>query len=259
MKNFILSALALLIGTCTFAQDTLVKKDGAVLPVYLFDSDSLMISYKGTDTTVNEVNVLQKKDLLLLKHRNGAVEIFFSNDTLITMNGAIVLCKVIEIAPEIITTFSYTGRVNETAALPSSEVFAIRFHDGSSELVDHSENKEEPVFTMDYYKMGQADAKKYFKTSGGAIIGEVVSGMCTYVYFLGLIPGIAISTHTPKNIHCAENPNDALLNTNEAYKAGFVDAAKRKKSKDCWIAYGCGVVVPIGLAVAILYTIDDGF
>jgi hypothetical protein len=247
MKTICIFSL-LLLSIFAKAQDTLVSSNGAIIPAYIVETDSMFISYKGIDTTKNEVNLIERAHLLLIKHREGKVEQFYMNDTLITMTGETVLTKVIEIAPELITCFYYGGIISEPNVIPSSSVFMIKMHDGTKEIIDHAKKETAENAQLNYFEMGERDAEKYFRTSDGAIVGEVVSGITTWI-LLGTIPGAAIGFTKPSNLHNSTNPNDKLLDTNPLYRSGYANKAKNKKQKACAIAYGTGVAIPVVLLV----------
>lgn len=247
MKTICIFSLLLLSVLSAKAQDTLVSNTGIIIPAYIIESDSMFISYKGIDTTKNEINLIQRVQLLLIKHREGNVEQFYVNDTMITMSGETVLTKIIEIDPELITCFYYGGIISGPNVVPTSSVFMIKLHNGTNEVIDHSTIKKEEQ-QIHYYELGAHDAEKYFKTSNGAIVGEVVSGIATWMIF-GAIPAAIIGFTKPSNLHNANNPNDHLLATNSLYRDGYMSRAKIKKQKACAVAYASGVATPVVILI----------
>ncbi len=259
MKNLSLLILLLICGTKTFAQDTLVTINGSILPVYIIANDSSFISYKSLDTTLNEINMIQRNDVLFIKHQNGKGELFFIPDTVITMKGETILCKVMELGQETVTLFSYSKHMSEFQMVSSSELFIIRLSDGNNILIDHhAKQAVNSISEMDYFRMGESDAKKYFKTSNGALAGEVISGVGTYIYFLGAIPAAIIASRKPANLHSAVNPNDELLFSSHSYKEGYETAGLKKKKHDCWIAYGSGVLLPVAILAGVVMVYNRG-
>ncbi|HTL81222.1 MAG TPA: hypothetical protein VL651_05935 [Bacteroidia bacterium] len=255
MKKFIVLLAATITSSLSFAQDTLVSKNGTIIPGFITESDSSLITYTS-DTSSHELNIVQRIDLLMIKHRDGKTEQFYHNDTMITMNGSFVLCKILEISPDFITSFSYNGKVNDLVMTSTSEIFMLRMNDGSTQLIDHHAAN---MSGQDSYKLGEKDARKYFKTSKGAIAGSVACGTGTYVYFTGLVGEVFVARQAPANLHNQQNPNDQLLDSNPDYRSGYLVVAQKKKKKDCWKAYGCGVLLPVAAIVAVGMAFNGDF
>jgi hypothetical protein len=247
--NFIFLVFSIGVGA---QQDTIVSTKGLIIPAYIITSDSLFTSYRVADTLNKEINLILNSNLLLVKHKEGNVEKFYKNDTLITMEGQTVLTKIIEIDNDLLTCFYFDGVIHEPTIVPSSSIFMYKLQDGTRQVIDHKkkENTENKVLTKDeeinFYVMGTKDAAKYFKTDRGAIVGEVVLGT-TFIFGMTIPAAIVISLVKPTNLQNFQNPNNNLLNTNTNYKEGYVNAAKIKKRKDCTIAFTSGVAAFIGI------------
>ena len=213
-------------------QDTIVSTKGLIIPAYIIASDSLFTSYRVADTLNREINLIQRSNLLLVKHKEGNVEKFYKNDTLITMEGQTVLTKIIEIDNDLLTCFYFDGVIHEPTIVSSSSIFMYKLQDGTRQLIDHKkkENFENKVLTKDeeinFYVMGTKDAAKYFKPDRVAIIGNIL--------LMHIKP---INLHNsqnpikPINLHNSQNPNDNLLSSNPNYKEGYLDIANRKTKK----------------------------
>ena len=233
-------------------QDTIVSTKGLIIPAYIIASDSLFTSYRVADTLNKEINLILNSNLLLIKHKEGNVENFYKNDTLITMEGQTVLTKIIEIDNDLLTCFYFDGVIHEPTIVPSSSIFMYKLQDGTRQVIDHpkKENFENKVLTKDeeinFYVMGTKDAAKYFKTDRGAIVGEVILGT-TFIFGMTIPAAIVISLVKPTNLQNSQNPNNNLLYTNTNYKNGYLNAAKFKKRKDCTIAYTSGAAAFIGI------------
>ena len=232
-------------------QDTIVSTKGLIIPAYIIASDSLFTSYRVADTLNREINLIQRSNLLLIKHKEGNVEKFYKNDTLITMEGQTVLTKIIEIDNDLLTCFYFDGVIHEPTIVSSSSIFMYKLQDGTRQLIDHKkkENFENKVLTKDeeinFYVMGTKDAAKYFKTDRGAIVGEVLFGI-TAILIYPIIPAIIIGCIKPSKLHNSQNPNDILLSSNPNYKEGYLKIAKIKKKKSCFTAFGSGIAGLVG-------------
>ncbi|CAN5418681.1 hypothetical protein BH09BAC5_BH09BAC5_17930 [soil metagenome] len=262
MKNLVSIIAFVFIAFNAFAQDTLVNTEGVIIPAYIVAADSEYYSYRDIDTTINEIHLQRKDKLLMVKHSNGSVEKFYKNDTLITTDGRFTYGKVLEISEDFINYFSYSGNSGAVKMIPTSSVFSIHLSNGDVQLMDKLKVNSTAVTISDeeYYQMGKVDATKYFKTASGAIVGEVVSGVFIFFYGLPVISAIIIAEHAPENLHNSSNPNDKLLISSKSYNKGFTETASKKKSKDCWKAFGCGTIAPLAVvAIVIMAIANNGF
>ena len=220
--NFIFLVFSIGVGA---QQDTIVSTKGLIIPAYIIASDSLFTSYRVADTLNKEINLILNSNLLLVKHKDGKVEKFYKNDTLITMEGQTVLTKIIEIDNDLLTCFYFDGVIHEPTIVSSSSIFMYKLQDGTRQLIDHKkkENFENKVLTKDeeinFCVMGTKDAAKYFKPDRVAIIGNI------------LLMHIKLMHIKPINLHNSQNPNDNLLSSNPNYKEGYLDIANRKTKK----------------------------
>jgi hypothetical protein len=99
---------------------------------------------------------------------------------------------------------------------------------------------EKPQDNTDYTALGEADAKKYYKTAPGFITGQVFLGATWWLFGIPLISGIILPLIKPSTLESSRNPNNALLYSNPAYKSGFEMKAARKKRSGGFKALGAG-------------------
>lgn len=135
---FILLVFSIGVGA---QQDTIVSTKGLIIPAYIIASDSLFTSYRVADTLNNEINLILRSNLLLVKHKEGNVEKFYKNDTLITMEGQTVLTKIIEIDNDLLTCFYFDGVIHEPTIVSSSSIFMYKLQDGTRQVIDHQKRK----------------------------------------------------------------------------------------------------------------------
>jgi len=93
---------------------------------------------------------------------------------------------------------------------------------------------------IEYQNLGISDAKKYYKANAGLLVGEVFCGL-TSLYFFPIVTATILCYVPPNQINNSANPNDALLNSAPAYKAGFLSEAKKKKRRAATTAYFSGL------------------
>ena len=232
MKNITSYLIILLFTSKFFSQDTIVSTNGVIVSGTIIESDSLFISYKSLNTTESEVNLVNKSTILLVKYSNGRVDQLYKNDTLLTKNGDKIIAKILEIDSDFLNYFRFDGKINPVQITPLASLFMYQLSNGEKVVIT-----EKPQDNTDYTALGEADAKKYFKTNPGFIVGEVVLG----VTWIGIFPiGIILPLIKPFNLESSMNPNNALLNSNPAYKIGFEKQASRKKSSAGFKALGAG-------------------
>ena len=235
MKNITSYLIILLFTSKFFSQDTIVSTNGVIVSGTIIESDSLFISYKSLNTTESEVNLVNKSTILLVKYSNGRVDQLYKNDTLLTKNGDKIIAKILEIDSDFLNYFRFDGKINPVQITSLASLFMYQLSNGEKVVIT-----EKPQDNTDYRALGEADAEKYFKTDPGFIVKEVVLGATWWFYGLPLISGIILPLIKPSTLESSRNPNNALLNSNPAYKSGFEMKAARKKRSGGFKALGAG-------------------
>ena len=244
MKNITSYLIILLFTSKFFSQDTIVSTNGVIVSGTIIESDSLFISYKSLNTTESEVNLVNKSTILLVKYSNGRVDQLYKNDTLLTKNGDKIIAKILEIDSDFLSYFRFEGKINPVQITPLASLFMYQLSNGEKVVIT-----EKPQDNTDYTALGEADAKKYFKTNPGFIVGEVVLG----VTWIGIFPiGIILPLIKPFNLESSMNPNNALLNSNPAYKIGFEKQASKKKMTAGFKALGAGFAGSVAALITIV-------
>ena len=235
MKNITSYLIILLFTSKFFSQDTIVSTNGVIVSGTIIESDSLFISYKSLNTTESEVNLVNKSTILLVKYSNGRVDQLYKNDTLLTKNGDKIIAKILEIDSDFLSYFRFDGKINPVQITPLASLFMYQLSNGEKVVIT-----EKPQDNTDYTALGEADAKKYYKTAPGFIAGEVVLGATWWLYGIPLITGIILPMRDAVKLESSRNPNNALLNSNPAYKIGFEKKASGKKMAVGFKALGAG-------------------
>lgn len=232
MKNIFSFGIILFLVLTSFSQDTIVNNNGLIISGTIIGSDSLFLSYKSNDSLTSEVNLVKKSTILLVKYSNGRVDQLYKNDTLLTKTGDKIIAKILEIDSDMLSYFRFEGKINSLQITPLNSLFMYQLSNGEKVVI--TENKQD---NTDYTALGEADAKKYFKTNPGFIASEVLLG----VTWMGIFPiGIILPLIKPFNLESSMNPNNALLNSNPAYKSGFEKQASKKKRSAGFKALGAG-------------------
>ena len=232
MKNIFSFGIILFLVLTSFSQDTIVNNNGLIISGTIIGSDSLFLSYKSNDSLTSEVNLVKKSTVILIKYQDGRVDQLYKNDTLLTKTGDKIIAKILEIDSDMLSYFRFEGKINSLQITPLNSLFMYQLSNGEKVVI--TENKQD---NTDYTALGEADAKKYFKTNPGFIASEVLLG----VTWMGIFPiGIILPLIKPFNLESSRNPNNALLNSNPAYKSGFEKQASKKKRSAGFKALGAG-------------------
>ena len=232
MKFLLFNSVLFLFLCKASCQDTIVNNKGLIFSGTIIGSDSLFLSYKSNDSLSSEVNLVNKSTILLVKYSNGRVDQLYKNDTLLTKNGDKIIAKILEIDSDFLSYFRFDGKINPVQITPLASLFMYQLSNGEKVVIT-----EKPQDNTDYTALGEADAKKYFKTNPGFIASEVLLG----VTWMGIFPiGIILPLIKPFNLESSMNPNNALLNSNPAYKSGFEKQASKKKRSAGFKALGAG-------------------
>ena len=249
MKNRFFLLFVGLFSAISFSQDTLVTDKGFIIPGNIVSQDNDFIAYSSLDTSVKELALIARTNVIFIKYQNGKTEQLFANDTLITKDGLFVLGKVIEIEPSSVIYFSYNGRVNPPILLMRSDLLLIKFHDGTKELG----SQQIGMSDSDYQNLGASDAKVYYKVKPAVIVSEIILGAGT-IFVAPILAGTLIAYIKPTKLENAINPNNDLLISNPHYKKGYQNKASNKKILAATISYFGGIVGFIGgILISILY------
>ena len=247
MKFLLFNSVLFLFLCKASCQDTIVNNKGLIFSGTIIGSDSLFLSYKSNDSLSSEVNLVNKSTILLVKYSNGRVDQLYKNDTLLTKNGDKIIAKILEIDSDFLSYFRFDGKINPVQITPLASLFMYQLSNGEKVVIT-----EKPQDNTDYTALGEADAKKYYKTAPGFIAGEVVLGATWFLYFIPLITGIILPSIKPVTLESSSNPNNALLNSNLAYKSGFEKQASGKKRTAGFKALGAGITGSLLALIAIL-------
>jgi len=246
MKNILSFCIMLISVLTSFSQDTIVSTNGLIVSGTIISSDSSFISYKSLNTSESEVILIKKSIVILMKYEDGRFEQFYKNDTLMTKTGDKIIAKILEIDSDMLSYFRFDGKINPVQITPLASLFMYQLSNGEKVVIT-----EKPQDNTDYKALGEADAKKYFKTNSGFIAGEVVLG-ATWWIGIPLISGLILPLIKPVKLESAMNPNNALLNSNPAYKSGFEKKASGKKMAAGFTALGAGVVGSVAAFITLI-------
>ena len=247
MKFLLINSVLFLFLCKASCQDTIVNNKGLIFSGTIIGSDSLFVSYKSNDSLSSEVNLVNKSTILLVKYSNGRVEQLYKNDTLLTKNGDKIIAKILEIDSDMLSYFRFDGKINPVQITPLASLFMYQLSNGEKVVIN-----EKPQDITDYRALGEADAKKYYKTAPGFKAGEVFLGATWWLFGIPLITGIILPLIKPVKLESSSNPNNALLKSNPTYKSGFEKKASGKKMAAGFTALGTGFTGSLLALIAIV-------
>ena len=244
LTGFLLFLLFTSLSLKFYSQDTIVSDNGSIFSGLVTTSDSLFLSYKKIDSSQEEISLIKRSSIILIKYGDGRIEQFYKNDTLLTKDGEEIKAKILEIDSDLITYFQFDGTINEAKIVPLSSLFMYKLASGEKVVVTEKKNDD----LIDYRTLGESDAKIYYKTNKLVIAGQFLLGSFFWTGLPG-IAGIILPLIPPKDLYSPLNPNDKLLETNSDYKSGYKKVASNKKIKSYYASFGAGVLLPIGLII----------
>ena len=171
----------------------------------------------------------------------------FAQDTLVKMNGSELIGKVTVVESNQVTCEVNNGAIVNIRIIPNSDIFMIKFENGDRDLI----YKEKKTEVIDYYNLGKADGKKYYK-GNGAFVGGLVTG--AGLPFGGYISCPIICAVKPTGLDNEKNPNNKLVHTNMSYKEGFQKGAHPKKVGKVLGGFALGVAALVGAFAYMLST-----
>lgn len=181
-----------------------------------------------------------------------------AQDYIVKLNGDEIPARVLEVTLEDVVYHHPDSAEALTSRMPKSEVFMIRFENGTKEVFTKSqtENGEvaaEQLTPEQQYLLGQQDVHKYYK-GNGVMWGSAAS---TVVFFPFGLAGAAVLGLTPPKAHWNNVPDNMLL-SNPDYVRGYEEEAKRKKRRKAAAGAGIGSVVAVTVATIAIMSALNG-
>lgn len=166
----------------------------------------------------------------------------FSQDVITKSDGEEVKAKVLEVTQAEIKYKKFDNPNGPTFTILKKEVFMIRYENGSKDVFNsekESKTSNEDV-NVEMFEKGKRDAQLQYKGKNSGAIWTGAAAAFT-LPILGLIPALITSNAEPQ----VENlgVRDQKLFKNPDYKAGYVEAAHKKKKRRVWSGFGIGSAV----------------
>jgi hypothetical protein len=241
MKNIFVLLFVGLFSVISFSQDTLVTDKGFLIPGNIVSQDNDFIAYSLLDTSVKELALIARTNVIFIKYQNGKTEQLYVSDTLITKEGLFITCKVLEIDASTLTYFAFRDKFTNPSVMMKSNLLLIKLHDGSNVLADQVSGMSD----TDYQNLGASDANAYYKVKPEVIVSEIILGAGT-IFVAPILAGTLIAYIKPTKLENAINPNNDFLISNPHYKKGYQNKAAKKKIFAATMSYFGGIAGFIG-------------
>jgi hypothetical protein len=181
-----------------------------------------------------------------------------AQDTILRTNGEEIPARVLTITPTDVAYIITTEPAStDTLHVAATEVFLIRFANGTKEIVTPSATVAPAVglgrTPQQMNDLGRQDARKYFRAPGAfwGTAGATFVSIST-LGIGGVAAGAVIAASPPKR-HNMINANQELLN-DPNYFAGYKKQAQWKKLGNAAGGFGTAIITTAAVVVVAFYT-----
>lgn len=189
-----------------------------------------------------EKNKTMKKSITTLTFLFTLVYVGIAQDILTKKTGDDLQVKILEVGQSEIRYKMFNNLEGPIFSISKGEILMVRYENGTKDVFGSStagsQNDEQ-------FQQGQLDAEKYYKNYKGASRGTLATTILT-TPVLGLIPAFLTTMDEPEDGNL-DYPNPQLMKDQE-YKRGYIQKAKKIKSKKVWKNFGIGT----GIFVAVI-------
>jgi hypothetical protein len=173
-----------------------------------------------------------------------------NNDTMILMNGEVIICSIID-TTDGVTTLRNPKNPKKNITIENDRIFSIRNKNGESVMYTYDTvvGNEFTVDEMRYFIYGEQDADKNFKANGCLAIGTIVGALSgiTGSFFCPIPPFAftALSGIPKVKIKPSTVSNPEYLK-HDPYLMGYERVARKKRKLKSLIGGGIGLIAGIG-------------
>jgi hypothetical protein len=157
-------------------------------------------------------------------------------------DGEEVKAKVLEVTQSEIKYKKFDNPNGPTFTILKKEVFMIRYENGSKDVFNS--DKESKISNEDVnnemFEKGKRDAQLQYKGKNSGAIWTGAAAAFT-LPILGLIPALITTNAEPQVENLGVRDQQLFKNTD--YKAGYIEAAHKKKKRRVWSGFGIGSAV----------------
>lgn len=174
-----------------------------------------------------------------------------AQDIITTKKGEDIQSKVMEINLSELKYKNFNNLNGPLISILKSDVLMIRYENGTKDIFKDEILAPTSIAIKgenENYKLGQQDAKRYYKGYRAAGTGTLVTGLVLSP-LLGLIPAFATTGSVPQEINL--NFPDANRMKNSDYYNGYTDQAIKIKKSKVWTNLGISVGVNVLVYLAL--------
>ena len=174
-----------------------------------------------------------------------------SQDIITTKNGEDIQSKVMEISLKELKYKNFNNLNGPLISILKSDVLMVRYENGTKDIFKDENLAPSSIEIKgenENYKLGQQDARRYYKGYRAAGTGTLATGLVLSP-LLGLIPAFATTSAVPQEINL--NFPEPSRMKNSDYNNGYVNEAFKIKKSKVWtnlgISFGVNVLVYLAL------------
>jgi len=168
----------------------------------------------------------------------------YSQDVITKKSGEDIKAKILEVSQDEVKYKKFDNLTGPTFSIMKSEILMIRYENGTKDVFNDEKPINNPTISSsdDLFNKGKTDAQRYYDGYKGAGTGTLITGLISPL--IGLIPAIACSSTSPKDVNLNYPKPDLMKNTE--YYNGYTQKSKKIKQGKVWtnwgIAFGVNIV-----------------
>lgn len=197
------------INNKAISQDIITKKSGEDISSKVLEITTEEVKFKKWDNLEGPTFSIYKSDVLIIRYKNGAKDIFTSEP-----KAAIVENQANHLT---ISDSQQNSNTNIGTLTPSN-------------------------IKINYHEEGRLDAVKYYKGYSGAGTGTLVTSLFAGG-ILGLIPALITTSSQPQEINLNYPSHEKMANRD--YYNGYVNEAFKIKKSKVWGNWGIAVGINV--------------
>jgi hypothetical protein len=206
--------------------------------------------------TIRDIQIIISNIMQKIFFLTSAILICFSisvngQDIITTKKGEDIQSKVMEITLSELKYKNFNNLNGPLISILKSDVLMIRYENGTKDIFRDENLAPSGVAIKgenENYKLGQQDARRYYKGYRAAGTGTLVTGLVLSP-LLGLVPAFATTSAVPQEINL--NYPDPKRMKNADYSNGYLDQSFKIKKSKVWTNLGISVGVNVLVYLAL--------
>ncbi|MDX2190710.1 MAG: hypothetical protein SFY32_12685 [Bacteroidota bacterium] len=170
-----------------------------------------------------------------------------AQDIITKTNGEDIKAKVIEVGTNEIRYKKFDDTNGPTFIISKSEILIIKYENGTKDVFQNSnpnnqitQNEDNNSNSFELYNKGISDAQKYYVKYKEPATWAFVSGCAGGL----IIPPVIMMISEPEQSNLGYP--DKQLFSKDNYRRGYIDQAKKIKTRKVWTNWGIGTGICFG-------------